>query len=723
MPHVTGLKLFEDDSTVSGTELIAVIGTTAILVVNEPPSGTSIRTQVYIADVDNDLALSSSWVNTSTLAYTITPWGLSGTSPTYPGSIITDGTYAYVTGSQQDSSNVHASIWRIDPSDGSNTLWFDGNPVGSKNVRTMDAPVWHDGGMYVKTVDEDPVVVRSMQFFDGVNPPVPVTSTNLAAAVPNLSLVQGRSIGALIYYTVNSTDLVTWNPDTDAVTTISNPLGLAGAAYIATIEYVPDTDQIVMFVGSDTAGQKYFLADPADVAGTDVLTLVAQTASSGGPGYFMYHPESMKLLAGMNNNRFYAVDLNIDPTRVSPGDPFLLSFDPVGRIHVSSTGNTYMFLQDGGIMKATGHPSSDSDFSLVASSDIDWYLNSTQVGDVLHIISKDSSSSTTLRYSTFNMATDALVVNKQTLFTSTGTTTLAADLAVRSNGEVVAIFQGNTITSTLHIVYAIRSTGGVWATPVSFASSAATAKLAIAILPGDSGRLHFVYTISSSTNDPLRTAGNQVATLSSTNVITVSASTLTQYLGTVSARSGSLPALGQSRIVTGGTTFTSPSLAATHTLTSADTPTLPATEYIYPGNVSQRAHQGQNFVAWDTATTPNYHGMWATDLAPLGIFRATTDTLLQGDTWNEYWWQKTSVWLAQVNLRCMVRYERLGSERLGYIAQDSVNTSDYYFGEVVLTEPPARTANDEVGITDSVSAVQTINRTGGYYLHQVAVLT
>lgn len=164
------------------------------------------------------------------------------------------------------------------------------------------------------------------------------------------------------------------------------------------------------------------------------------------------------------------------------------------RAFLSAAGNTY-FGHGATVYKATGTPSS---FSSTAVSITGVVLDAVQVSDVLHILSR-SSTPGSFFYSTFDMATDALVITNESVYTAGVSSSTGGNIGVRSDGTVVAIFRGADFSSMgngfSRLYYRIRSTGGTWGTATGFfdGSNDTTAINPFAIMPGTSGRLHFLY--------------------------------------------------------------------------------------------------------------------------------------------------------------------------------------------------------------------------------------
>src|SRR5262245_16754418 len=124
---------------------------------------------------------------------------------------------------------------------------------------------------------------------------------------------------------------------------------------------------------------------------------------------------------------------------------------------ISSAGNVYLVLLDSAdnslieVHKATDPTSAfteqDSANKPNLTNNVGTHgFHAVQVGDVIHIVTGEA---TTFRvgYHTFNMATDAWAIVNETVTTSaaTGGTTIG----VRSDGDVIVLYQGPNDTVTM----------------------------------------------------------------------------------------------------------------------------------------------------------------------------------------------------------------------------------------------------------------------------------
>jgi hypothetical protein len=153
---------------------------------------------------------------------------------------------------------------------------------------------------------------------------------------------------------------------------------------------------------------------------------------------------------------------------------------------MSSAGNVYVFGRSDAAtdtLRAIKATDPTSSFSAVGSDQDPYNLflrgvSAHQVGDVIHIIGNfhSSESAVSYRYLTFNMATDAWVISEDIEtgldITPASNTdpSLYPDITVRSDGDVIVVYNGETDaikgTSYARIKYARRE-GGTWTTNIA----------------------------------------------------------------------------------------------------------------------------------------------------------------------------------------------------------------------------------------------------------------
>ena len=160
-----------------------------------------------------------------------------------------------------------------------------------------------------------------------------------------------------------------------------------------------------------------------------------------------------------------------------------------------STGNYYVFgACDTNTRRLHAHKSADPSTSWISGAEIaitnNWptrYMSGYQVGDIVHIIIGTSGSATLndTRYFTFNLATENWVVTNEAIsvnHSQTGAYGVKNDvsLVVRSNGEVVALFNGaHTKTSgnfCTRIYYSRRTGTNTWTAATLIEAAAADEK-------------------------------------------------------------------------------------------------------------------------------------------------------------------------------------------------------------------------------------------------------
>jgi len=132
-------------------------------------------------------------------------------------------------------------------------------------------------------------------------------------------------------------------------------------------------------------------------------------------------------------------------------------------------------------------------------------FSSVQDGDVIHIV---AWSSATYEYYTFNMATDAWVVD-QLIETPTNAPSAGfawASIAVRSDGDVVVVYSGDTdqnMGGTKERVDVNIRTGGTWGGPVALdAAGDIHYGNPNCVLGATSDRVHFGWSETTNTTDP-----------------------------------------------------------------------------------------------------------------------------------------------------------------------------------------------------------------------------
>lgn len=362
------------------------------------------------------------------------------------------------------------------------------------------------------------------------------------------------------------------------------------------------------------------------------------------------------------------------------------------RAFLSSAGNTYFPhgpAAGSTVYKATGTPSSFSTTSVSITGTI---YDAVQVSDVLHILSGTSSGA--FHYSTFNMATDALVVTNESAYTGGGGTTAEGGcIAVRSNGEIVIIFRGANFASMgndfIRLYYRIRSTGGTWGAATGFFDGGNITTEAAglnAIIPGTSGRLHFLYrdTVGNHSSRRRTLLSNNTLGTDTTGGIGRAQNWPYDYVGT----SG-----GVSPIPVGYGYGAKPSTAE---ITSADVPTISTAVVIDEAHALNFNHSyASPAMSYDGTTRRVIYAVDAADL----IYRTNS-----GSGWSSPTVLKDNVsWM--VRTYSLNRFTRSGSERLAYFTSTDSSSPNLMYGEVELSAGAAATHPIERVRTGMATAV------------------
>lgn len=178
----------------------------------------------------------------------------------------------------------------------------------------------------------------------------------------------------------------------------------------------------------------------------------------------------------------------------------------------SSAGNIYVIVRDDvttskfRAFKATDPTTSfanvGTDPALTAGHVIRG-MATCQVGDVIHVVTEDANSGASLiqsiKYHTFNMATDAWVITNEAVVTSaTAAFTISGQhiaIAVRSTGDVIVLYNGAAITTGVarDRVYYARRVAAVWTVDVLVDNGGSTSWYANTIVKGSSDRMHFFF--------------------------------------------------------------------------------------------------------------------------------------------------------------------------------------------------------------------------------------
>jgi hypothetical protein len=216
-----------------------------------------------------------------------------------------------------------------------------------------------------------------------------------------------------------------------------------------------------------------------------------------------------------------------------------LTVAPAGPFR-SSAGNFYFFGRDGTTattlqaFKATDPTTSWASVATKTGfTTAILNLASYRVADVIHLLVQDGTASTSqaTKYVSFNMANDTFLTTTETVSAASavaGATVVpgyGASLVVRSNGEVVCFYNGisTKVSSTLYSrVYYRRRTGvNTYGTETQVDAAAAANNATPFAVLGSSDRVHFAWTIATTSNTGYRTlsAANALNTAGSSATI------------------------------------------------------------------------------------------------------------------------------------------------------------------------------------------------------------
>lgn len=182
---------------------------------------------------------------------------------------------------------------------------------------------------------------------------------------------------------------------------------------------------------------------------------------------------------------------------------------------ISSAGNVYVFgagTTDSLVraFKATDPTTSFSNVGsdiTVTSGNTIVGLAAIQQGDMIHVASTDGTlSSLDLRYHAFDMSSDTWTISNEAIATgfdtAATTTAVHVDINIRSDGDVIVLYNGQRITVTLprETVYYARREGGTWTADIEISNSGTVNWYAGGIIRGTSDRMHF-FMVNDSTSD------------------------------------------------------------------------------------------------------------------------------------------------------------------------------------------------------------------------------
>jgi hypothetical protein len=265
----------------------------------------------------------------------------------------------------------------------------------------------------------------------------------------------------------------------------------------------------------DVAALAGTISDQGALVATEAADVAAFAGSVTGAANFLAAIEASDVAAF---NASFTVPITGVATTVCP---------PVGPFK-SSAGNFYFFQRDAATAttlqayKATVPDASWASVkTLTGFTTAILFVSAFQVGDVIHLLVMDGTNPTLVgqKYRTFNMATDAFVTS-ETISAAANvqggiTTGYGGSLAVRSTGEVVALFNGVQLkvsgNQRARVYFSRRTAPGVWSSAIEVDAAGAFDYCRPSAVPGLSDAVHFLFT------DAVN-AGKQ-RTLSAANVL------------------------------------------------------------------------------------------------------------------------------------------------------------------------------------------------------------
>ena len=199
--------------------------------------------------------------------------------------------------------------------------------------------------------------------------------------------------------------------------------------------------------------------------------------------------------------------------------PFLSS---AGNVYVFGKGTTTNLLR---AFKATDPTSSfsnvGSDVTVTSTNQIR-AVDAVQSGDEIHVVTSDAAaaSSVDLRYHVFNMSSDTWTTSNEAIVTGYALVALAtaihAAINIRSDGDVIVLYNGAALSGLDEAVYYARRESGSWTADVIVSTAGSTQNwYAGGIVRGSSDRMHFFF-INDDVNDAYQrtlTSANSLETL------------------------------------------------------------------------------------------------------------------------------------------------------------------------------------------------------------------
>lgn len=223
------------------------------------------------------------------------------------------------------------------------------------------------------------------------------------------------------------------------------------------------------------------------------------------------------------------------PTTVST---LVAPYHGLGGPYVSSTGNVYIITRSNSTADITVFKASDptSSFSSVASLTVTSgntvrAVAGYQVGDDIHIVTRDASAATDnqIRYHVFSLASDTFTTSN-TLVKDTYTTASAVDesnvdIVVRSDGDIIIMYEGPQVLADIQRkrVYYARHLGAAWSADIALDNGGNAHWVPGGMVLGSADRTHFFFK-DETNNDAYQrclTSANALETFPSTFDATV----------------------------------------------------------------------------------------------------------------------------------------------------------------------------------------------------------
>jgi len=295
---------------------------------------------------------------------------------------------------------------------------------------------------------------------------------------------------------------------------------------------------------------------------------------------------------------------------------------------LSSGGNVYIIFLDSTdasiveAWKATDPTSSFSEQNSAGKPDLTNLviaIAAYQAGDVIHIVTKEASTGR-IAYHTFNMATDAWgTVNEQVTATTFVVTGETVDIVLRSDGDVIVIYNGAQDTVTMsnfnRVKYARRESAS-WTANVAVDNAGSVSWNAGTAILGASDRTHFAF-IDDDSDDAYQ------RTLTSANSLEAFPAAFDATIQSTAARADIGP--GTSYVSGGATKVRFPYNNATAVwqalCDSADAPTVTIDGASFSDGAGLSRLDGAYYPTAMAAHLTDLYAFWINASSPFGLFQ------------------------------------------------------------------------------------------------------